>query len=125
MNGEVKSSGAYPSRDELAGWAGFEAPAPSIYSEAVAELVAIGAAIGSNCEPCFKFHFDSARKLGVSRDDMNRAVATAQMVKDTPARAILDLAERYLGREVAEIVPEAGCRAASESPATSCCSGAS
>ena len=28
VNGEVKSSGAYPSRDELAGWAGVSAPVP-------------------------------------------------------------------------------------------------
>ncbi|MEX2608408.1 MAG: arsenite efflux transporter metallochaperone ArsD [Gemmatimonadota bacterium] len=94
----VVSSGAYPSRDELAAWAGL-ASTPSLYTEAVAELVAIGAALASNCDPCFKFHYDKARKLGVSREDMLRAVTTAQNVKDTPARAMLDLAQRYLGRE--------------------------
>jgi len=30
VNGEVKSSGTYPSRDELAGWAGVRAPAPEV-----------------------------------------------------------------------------------------------
>ena len=96
VDGEIKSSGAYPSRDELAAWAGLEAPTPSIFSDAVAELVAIGAAIASNCEPCFKHHYDKARKLGVSPDDMWAAVTLAQNVKDTPAKAMLDLAERYL-----------------------------
>ena len=38
----------------------------SIYDERVNELVAIAAAIGANCEPCLKYHFDQARKLGVS-----------------------------------------------------------
>ena len=71
--------------------------APSIFTEQVAELVALGAAIGSNCEPCFKYHYDQARKLGVSDLDMRYAVDLAQRVKDTPARAMLDLAERYLG----------------------------
>lgn len=94
----VVSSGAYPSRNEIAAWVGL-ADAPSLYTEAVAELVAIGAAIASNCDPCFKFHYDRARKLGVSREDMLLAVTTAQNVKDTPARAMLDLAQRYLGRE--------------------------
>ena len=70
-----------------------------LFTEAVAELVAIGAAIASNCEPCFKFHYDKARKLGVSHEDMWRAVTTAQNVKDAPAKAISDLAERYLRRE--------------------------
>ena len=49
----VKSTGRYPSRAELADWAGIAAPEPSIYSDAIAELVAIGAAIASNCEACF------------------------------------------------------------------------
>jgi AhpD family alkylhydroperoxidase len=96
LDGEVKSTGVYPPRDELAAWAGLAAPAPSIFSDAVAELVAIGAAIAANCEPCFRYHYDKARKLGVSRDDMWAAVTLAQNVKDTPARAVLDLAERYL-----------------------------
>ncbi len=71
--------------------------APSIFTAQVAELVAIGAAIGANCEPCFKYHYDQARKLGVSDLDMRYAVDLAQKVKDTPARAMLALAERYLG----------------------------
>ena len=71
--------------------------APSIFTGQVAELVAIGAAIAANCEPCFKYHYDQARKLGVSERDMRYAVDLAQKVKDTPARAMLNLAERYLG----------------------------
>jgi len=70
---------------------------PSIFTAQVAELVAIGAAIASNCEPCFKYHYDQARKLGVCDLDMRYAVDLAQKVKDTPARAMLNLAERYLG----------------------------
>jgi len=73
-----------------------EASGESLYTEAVAELVAIGAAIAANCEPCFKFHFQQARKLGVSREDMMRAVKTAQSVKETPAKAMMQLAHRFL-----------------------------
>jgi len=69
----------------------------SIFSDQVAELVAIGAAIAANCEPCFKYPYDQAGKLGVSEQDMRYAVDLAQKVKDTPARAMLELAERYLG----------------------------
>ncbi len=104
VNDEVKSSGVYPSRADLAAWAGVGAPAPSLFTEAVAELVAIGAAIASNCEPCFKFHYDKARKLGVSRDDMWRAVTTAQSVKEAPAAAVWKLADRYLKRDSPEPV---------------------
>lgn len=73
-----------------------EAPVQSLYTNAVAELVAIGAAIAANCDPCFKYHFQQARKLGVSREDMMLAVKTAQSVKETPAKAMLQLAQRYL-----------------------------
>jgi len=123
VNGEVKSSGTYPSRDELAAWAGVGAPVASIYSEAVAELVAIGAAIASNCEPCFKFHYDKARKIGVSREDMLRAVTTAQNVKDAPAKAMLELAERTLRRETVEsaATPAASTEAAPKTKSGGCC----
>jgi AhpD family alkylhydroperoxidase len=77
-------------------------PEPAgLYTESVAELVAVGAAIAANCEPCFKYHYQQARKLGVSREDMMRAVKTAQSVKETPARAMLQLAERFLEGEPA------------------------
>jgi len=96
VDDEVKCSGVYPSRTELAAWTGVEAPPPSLFTEAVAELVAIGAAIASNCEPCFRFHYNKAVALGVTREDMQRAVATAQTVKEAPAKSVLALAERYL-----------------------------
>jgi AhpD family alkylhydroperoxidase len=67
-----------------------------LYTPAVAELVAIGAAIACNCERCFKYHAGAAEKLGVSRDDMAKAVAMGNAVKEAPARAILDLADRHL-----------------------------
>jgi len=115
VDGRIVSQGTYPTRAELAEWTGLAGnPTPTLYSESVAELVAIGAAITANCEPCFKYHYDQARKLGVSKGDMARAVATAQRVKDTPAKAILDLAERYVG---ATLVGSGGA-AASQS---SCC----
>jgi AhpD family alkylhydroperoxidase len=91
-------AGGYPSRAQLAAWAGI-ASALSIFTGQVAELVAIGAAIASNCEPCFKFHYDQAHKLGVADADMRRAVDLAQKVKETPARAVLDLASRYLDKK--------------------------
>jgi AhpD family alkylhydroperoxidase len=73
-----------------------EAPVQSLYTDEIAELVAIGAAIAANCDPCFKYHFQQAIKLGISREDMMLAVKTAQSVKETPAKAMLRLAHRYL-----------------------------
>ncbi len=87
--------------------------APSLFTEQVAELVAIGAAIAANCEPCFKYHYDQAMKLGVSERDMRHAVDLAQKVKDTPAGLMLKLTDRYLGPATRE----------SQAKASACCVG--
>jgi AhpD family alkylhydroperoxidase len=84
-------------------------PGSSIYTEAVNELVAIGAAIVANCDPCFKYHFQQAGKLGVSREDMMLAVKMAQKVKDTPAKAMLQLAHRYLEEDPAGLPAVKSC----------------
>jgi AhpD family alkylhydroperoxidase len=113
LDGKIVAQGAYPGREALATLVGVAAP-KSLYTEAVAELVAIGAAIASNCEPCFRYHFDKARKLGVSKEDMARAVTTAKAVKESPARAVVELADKYLGTKIATKEGPDACRPASE-----------
>ena len=126
LAGEVLSSGRYPSRGELAAWVGVtDTPTAGVWSDAVAELVAIGAAVGANCEPCFTFHFDKARKLGVARDDMVAAVRLAQGVKDTPAKAMLDLAGKLLAVEPAEFGSPLATAEPVEAEAGESCCGAS
>ncbi len=78
---------------------------PSIYSAAINELVAIGAAIACNCEPCLKYHYREAQKLGVSKADMARAVEMGAKVKDSPHQAILKLAQRLTGSSVPSAQP--------------------
>lgn len=146
VNGQQVLAGRYPGRDELAAWAGIRLTGASVpgvsvtgenvpgestgkerkettlFTPEVAELVAIGAAIAANCEPCLKYHYDAAQKLGVSTQDMRSAVDLAQKVKDTPARAMLALAERYLepkasgdaGTSPASAAPKACCGPANE-----------
>ncbi|MGK5088824.1 arsenite efflux transporter metallochaperone ArsD [Bdellovibrionota bacterium FG-2] len=95
VDGKIASTGKYLSREALAGIAGVEFQA-SIFTNSVRELVAIGAAIASNCEPCFKYHYSEARKLGVSKEDIRQSVDLANAVKNSPARAVLALAEKFL-----------------------------
>ncbi len=70
------------------------ATSAAAYSPIAAEYVALGAAIGSNCEPCLRYHVAEALKVGISLPDIAKAIAMAAKVKETPARAILKLAER-------------------------------
>ena len=94
VEGKVACMGRYLTRDLLARAVGVEAEA-SLFTDAVRELVAIGAAIASNCEPCFKYHYLAARKLGVSKGDMTLAVEMAHAVKESPAQSVLVLAASY------------------------------
>jgi len=109
VGGRVVSTGSYLGRDELAGLAGVAASASDVLEPRVRELVAIGAAIAANCEPCFRHHFAEARKLGVTREEMAQAVSVAQTVKDSPAATILELADKYLKEQPAEAEAASAC----------------
>ena len=92
--------------------------ASSLYSPAVEELVAIGASIACNCDPCFKHHFREAMRLGVSRADMAQAVATARKVKEHIAEQILKTAGEQLAA-AGETGPQPGsCCCSRPSPKT-------
>lgn len=109
VDGAMVLAGRYPSRDELVQWAGLDALTPQVM-----ELIALGAAVAAGCEPCFKFHYDKARKLGVTAETMQEAVAIGDMVKQASAQNMLELAGRILGKTAAD--NDAG---------SSCCGGVS
>jgi AhpD family alkylhydroperoxidase len=97
VDSQVLANGEYPERSRLADALGLKGAAPSLLTPAVNELVAIGAAIATNCEPCLKYHYRQAQLLGVSKADMASAVKTAAGVKDSPHQSILRLANRLTG----------------------------
>jgi len=65
-------------------------------SEAMLNLVALGAAIGANAERAFRAHQARCAELGVSKDDMIQAVNMALRVKGDPHQMMLALAESTL-----------------------------
>jgi AhpD family alkylhydroperoxidase len=80
----------------------------------VAELIALAAAVGSNCEACFRTHYDSARAAGLSTDEIVRALELAEAVKATPARRMRELAARKLDVPVTAFGGGEGAQAVSE-----------
>jgi hypothetical protein len=52
---------------------------------------------------------------------MLRAVTTAQNVKDAPAKAMLDLAQRYLSRDPAEVGAASSQEPAAKEKSSGCC----
>jgi AhpD family alkylhydroperoxidase len=68
----------------------------TILSEDHKELVAIGAAVAANCEPCLAHHIKKARETGLTNEQLQSAVAIARQVKEMPSRLILEAADRLL-----------------------------
>lgn len=120
--GELRSSGRFPTRAELAEWSLAGSPVDAL-DPVTAELVALGAAVGANCEPCFKFHYNEARKLGVGSGAMAEAVRVAQAVKDTPARSMLDLAAKLLDAESLRPSNPAEATQPADTADSGCCGG--
>jgi hypothetical protein len=82
VNGRVVAHGSYPTRHALARLAG-------VADDADLE-------VASNCEACLKYHCNQARKLGVSNEEMIEAVNVALEVKEAPAGAMVQLAQKLL-----------------------------
>ena len=115
VNGSVASRGTYPDRDSLMRMTEIDDKNnKGLYTDSVAELVAVGAAIAANCEPCFKFHTYKARKLGVLDEDIVRAVATGQAVREAAGKYLDAAAIRYT-------TPTASPRSLSVLAVQSCC----
>jgi len=60
------------------------------------ELVAIGAAISSNCVPCIEHHIPEAKKAGLTDSQIAEAIRLADQVRQVPARKVLDAGLRML-----------------------------
>lgn len=71
------------------------------------ELVAIGAALGSNCASCIEFHLPEARAAGLSEAQIREAVELADAVRTVSARNAL---------QAATAAPAAGAAAAPGEP---------
>ena len=82
------------------------------------ELVALGAALGSNCVPCVEAHIRAARKAGLSDSEIREAVRRADDLRQIPAPRVLKTALAMLG-EPSDTKPEKA--APASQTATSCC----
>jgi AhpD family alkylhydroperoxidase len=70
------------------------------------ELVALGAALGSNCVPCIEYHMPEARKAGLTDPEIKEAIQLADKVRQVPARKVLEAALRMLPGSGKQTPPE-------------------
>ena len=61
------------------------------------EFAAIGASIGSNCEPCIEHHLAAARDAGLTTAELDDAVATAHEVRRVAVAYLSARIEELLG----------------------------
>ncbi len=87
------------------------------------ELVALGAAIASNCVPCIDYHIPEARKAGLSDAQILEAIQLADKIKQVPARKVVDAAKALLKPD-APVCQDPACGCTAGEPASapaSCC----
>ena len=60
------------------------------------ELVALGAAMGSNCVPCVEYHIAASRTAGLDDAEILAAIQHADKIRQVPARKTLQAALNLL-----------------------------
>ena len=74
-------------------------------------LIAAGAAMAANCEPCLNKVVPDLIESGVVTADIRAAVEIGQYVKDRPAVVMKQAADLLAGTRLSEGLEEAGCPA--------------
>ena len=67
------------------------------------ELVALGAAMGSNCVPCVEYHIPESRKVGLTDLEIHAAIQYADKVRQVPARKTLQAALKLLSSAAKDV----------------------
>lgn len=79
--------------------------------EKTRELVAIGASITANCQPCLDYHLAKAREAGAAEAELHAAIEVGQLVRRGSAAKMDRFAAQQLGGQpVTEPVGGCDCR---------------
>jgi alkylhydroperoxidase/carboxymuconolactone decarboxylase family protein YurZ len=74
-------------------------------------LIAAGAAMAANCEPCLNKVVPDLLEAGVAEADIRRAVEIGQFVKDRPAAIMKEAADILTGAHLSDKPVSQGCPA--------------
>lgn len=70
----------------------------------IRELIAVGASITANCQPCLQIHVDNALKSGADRQEIAAAIEIGNRVRKGAAVRM----EEYCANRLAASAPAAG-----------------
>ena len=86
-----------------------ERKVPGIVDYRVSMLIAAGAAMAANCEPCLNKIVPDLIAAGVAETDIRKAVEIGQFVKDKPAAIMKEAADALTGSQLAGPQKSEGC----------------
>ena len=86
-------------------------PAHEIVDFKVTMLIAAGAAMAANCEPCLNKVVPDLIAAGVTEADIRKAVEIGQFVKDKPAAIMKEAADVLTGSDLSDSRNSDGCPA--------------
>ena len=75
---------------------------PQIVDYKVTMLIAAGAAMAANCEPCLNKVVPDLIEAGVAEADIRKAVEIGQFVKDKPAAIMKEAADALTGSNLSD-----------------------
>ena len=76
----------------------------------IKELIAVGASVTANCQPCLQYHVSKARESGADDEEIDIAIAVAKTVRKGAAAKMDDFAGRLgAAAETAECGVGQGC----------------
>ena len=84
---------------------------PQIVDYKVTMLIAAGAAMAANCEPCLNKVVPDLIEAGVAEADIRKAVEIGQFVKDKPAAIMKEAADALTGTHMSGPHKSEGCPA--------------
>ncbi len=84
---------------------------PQIIDYKVTLLIAAGAAMAANCEPCLNKVVPDLIEAGVPEEDIRKAVEIGQIVKDRPAAIMKEAADILTGTHLLQEPISEGCPA--------------
>ena len=87
----------------------------------VTMLIAAGAAMAANCEPCLNKIVPDLIEAGVAEADIQKAVEIGQFVKDKPAAIMKEAADALTGTHLSEQNRSQGCPSEKMEAASGCC----
>ena len=87
----------------------------------VTMLIAAGAAMAANCEPCLNKIIPDLIEAGVVEADIRKAVEIGQFVKDKPAAIMKEAADALAGTHLSEPYKSEGCPAEMMKAKSRCC----